>query len=46
MEVPETLVHDLTIEGIRVIVRNTSEAVGVFNALNYPKKVAALHLTC
>ena len=46
MEVPDSLVHDLTIEGIRVIVKNTSEAVGVFNIMNSPKKAAAFHLTC
>jgi len=46
MEVPEALVHDLAIEGIRVIVKNTAEAVGVFNVLDVRKKAAALHLTC
>jgi hypothetical protein len=46
MEVPDTLVKDLAIEGIRVVVKDTTEAVGVFNIMNNPKKVAALHLTC
>lgn len=46
MEVPEALLQDLTIEGIQVIVKDAVEAVGVFNILNYHKRVAALHLTC
>jgi hypothetical protein len=46
MEVPDFLVQALAVEGIRVVVKNTPEAVGIFNILNYPNKVAALHLTC
>ena len=46
MEVPADLVQDLAIEGIRVVVKHTAEAIGVFNILNNPKKAAALHLTC
>jgi hypothetical protein len=46
MQVPDVIVQALAIEGIRVVVKNTSEAVGVFNILNYQKKVAAFHLTC
>jgi hypothetical protein len=46
MEVPDVIVQELAIEGIRVVVKDTSEAVSVFNILNYRKKVAALHLTC
>jgi hypothetical protein len=46
MKVPDALVKVLAIEGIRVVVKDTAEAVGVFNILNNPKKVAALHLTC
>jgi hypothetical protein len=46
MEVPDAVIHDLAIEGIRVIVKDSSEAVGVFSTLKSPKKAAALHLTC
>jgi hypothetical protein len=46
MEVPHDLVQELAIEGIRVVVKKTPEAVGIFNILNITKKVAALHLTC
>src|ERR1700690_253160 len=46
MEVPDVIVQQLAIKGIRVVVKDTSEAVGAFNTLNCPKKVAALHLTC
>jgi hypothetical protein len=46
MDVPDDLVQELAVEGIRVVVKNTAEAVGVFNILNFPRKVAALHLTC
>lgn len=46
MEVPQDLLQELAIEGIRVVVKKTPEAVGIFNILNIPKKAAALHLTC
>jgi hypothetical protein len=46
MDVPDDLVQELAVEGIRVVVKDTAEAVGVFNILSYPKKAAALHLTC
>ncbi|HEX8948082.1 MAG TPA: MTH938/NDUFAF3 family protein [Dissulfurispiraceae bacterium] len=46
MEVPEDLVKELAIEGIRVVVKGTPEAVGIYNILNVPRKTAALHLTC
>ncbi|MEW5746452.1 MAG: MTH938/NDUFAF3 family protein [Nitrospirota bacterium] len=46
MEAPDDLVQELAIEGIRVVVKNTPEAVGIYNILNVAKKAAALHLTC
>lgn len=46
MEVAHDLLQELAVEGIRVVVKKTPEAAGVFNILNVSKKIAALHLTC